>query len=395
MKYQEWKLIAESIGSGMTLGLSQRNVIGGPIGSRLAEEEYEDDRDDVEAVDGDEEDEEEGDEENQDFPPDDSEEMYDDNEIDHDKMCNSVAQKYMSKSYMNDENDQDNGTPNDMDDSDGDMDFLNDIDPALMGDKDKSSDMDHHDDVDHHDDMDHHDDIDHHDDMDHQGEDDHFDMGHNYEDDFPGETDHIKAEPVGDEDEDAEHNDTMALMNMMASYCGKYMKSEAKEVEGEDPEVVPVKKPKKSKIEKDSKMDKAPVKKGEKKCKACAEKEMKGIKKGGTKCKACAEKEMKNSKKDTPKCGKFCQCESDEFTNSLLKSMGMKKPVTEDALFNVFDPNESENAPGNVGFAPQGRIGSIGGGYTKDDFADIPVLGESYRLPTLKEWQEMRKFRKK
>jgi hypothetical protein len=106
----------------------------------------------------------------------------------------------------------------------------------------------------------------------------------------------------------------------------------------------------------------------------------------------------KYAKKD---CGKYakkgCKCESTEFTDSLIKSMGTKKTVTEDALFSVVEPaseNPPENAPGSVGFAPQGRIGSIGGGYTKDDFSDIPVLGESVRFPTLKEWKATKKFRK-
>ena len=99
-------------------------------------------------------------------------------------------------------------------------------------------------------------------------------------------------------------------------------------------------------------------------------------------------KHMKHMKKS-------CQCEGDEFTNSLVKSMGTKKPMREDALFTSVEPSDSDDTPGSVGFAPQGRIGSIGGGYTKDDFSDIPVLGESNRFPTLTEWQAMRKLRKK
>ena len=69
--------------------------------------------------------------------------------------------------------------------------------------------------------------------------------------------------------------------------------------------------------------------------------------------------------------------------------------VNEDALFQVVNPNDtfqSEPQPGQAGFAPQGRVGSIGGGYTQDDFADIPVLGESkkHRYPTLSEYIAMK-----
>lgn len=54
--------------------------------------------------------------------------------------------------------------------------------------------------------------------------------------------------------------------------------------------------------------------------------------------------------------------------------------ISEDALFMGEDPNTNlskEPAAGEVGFAPQGRVGAIGGGYTQDDMKTIPVLGES------------------
>ena len=306
MKYQEWKLIAESIGSGMTLGLSQPNVIGGPIGSHFAEEEFED-GDDVEDS------EEDGD--GPSFPPEDSSEM------DEKGSSCSASKKFMSKKWMGDEDmgdedmgDEDMGDDDmgddDMGDEDDDkMNFLKDIDPTLMGDE--------------------------------SGDDAGIDQGD------------INAEPVVDDKSDM-HRDTMDLMKKMAAYCGKYMKAEAKHMHGEDPECEPEVKP--AKADKDHKK--------------------------------ADKKHMKHMKKS-------CQCEGDEFTNSLVKSMGTKKTMQEDALFTSVEPSESDNTPGSVGFAPQGRIGSIGGGYTKDDFSDIPVLGESNRFPTLTEWQAMRNLRKK
>lgn len=62
--------------------------------------------------------------------------------------------------------------------------------------------------------------------------------------------------------------------------------------------------------------------------------------------------------------------------------------VNEDALFQQVNPNDAFAEPqaGQPGFAPQGRVGSIGGGYTQDDFADIPTLGESRKYITLGEY---------
>jgi hypothetical protein len=128
--------------------------------------------------------------------------------------------------------------------------------------------------------------------------------------------------------------DTMDLLKMMASYCGKYMKAE-------------------------NVFDENYHKMG------------------------------KKAKCDVKKEKKHCNCESDEFLNSLAKQTQRngKKPLSEDSLFAKVEPkNEEDDVPGDIGFAPQGRIGSIGGGYTKADFADIPVLGESNRFPTLTEW---------
>jgi hypothetical protein len=342
MKYQEWKLIAESIGSAITLGVSRPQIIGSPFGSQFAEEGFKDGED---VEDSDESDERK-------FPPDEADDM------DNQTGSSCASPKFMSKSYMDDMEDDDvsddmddseEGMGDDMSDDEGmgddmsdamdddmsddegmgddmsdvmddeggnekdDMGFLNDIDPALMGDESDS------------------------------------DMGD--EPSMDGDEDaamggDIDAEPVIDDNGDM-HKDTMELMKKMAAYCGKYMKAEAKQMDGNDPEDMP-------------------------------EKPKKTIK--------------KDAKKDVKHMGKSCHCENNDLADSLAKNMKLQKPVSEDALFGDIDV-EDEIAPGSVGFAPQGRMGSIGGGYTKDDFADIPVLGECHRLPTLKDWRSFKKAR--
>ena len=100
-------------------------------------------------------------------------------------------------------------------------------------------------------------------------------------------------------------------------------------------------------------------------------------------------------KKDSAKTKKDMCCKEDnDFLNSLAKNMarpqGGVSGFSEDALFNLAGPNDTyaQNDPqaGQTGFAPQGRVGSIGGGYTMDDMKDLPVLGESVRFPTLTEY---------
>jgi hypothetical protein len=89
-----------------------------------------------------------------------------------------------------------------------------------------------------------------------------------------------------------------------------------------------------------------------------------------------------------------CKCEDNEFFDSLCDqargNVHKKKTVREDALFippEAANYSYDEPQAGHAGFAPQSRVGSIGGGYTKADFADIPVLGESTRrYPTLNEY---------
>jgi hypothetical protein len=86
----------------------------------------------------------------------------------------------------------------------------------------------------------------------------------------------------------------------------------------------------------------------------------------------------------------------EDFLSNLAKGATSGLPqkgrsgLSEDALFQVVSPEEMsapEPQAGGVGFAPQGRVGAIGGGYTQDDISDIPVLGEAKkRYITLDEY---------
>jgi len=311
MKYNDWKLITESIGTGLTLGLSQPNVIGGLIGSHLSKsedvegEEIENHHDDV------------------DDSEEDAEDDVDDSEDDfEDDVDKNVDAK-----------------------DDVDMSFLNDIDPKdVFGDK-GDVDMPH--------------------DMgdDDMGDDDMGDVDASQEmgDEDMGDVD--ASQEMGDEDVNQKHKDTVDLMKKMMSYCTKYMKAESVKAE---------------KIEKEEKTETKKVN-----SKKADKKEEK------------VEKKSKNKELDSKK---HCNCESDSFLDSLTKQTNgtQKSSLAEDALFTAIDSSatDSSDEPGQIGFAPQGRIGSIGGGYTKDDFSDIPVLGESHRLPTLTEWAANR-FNKK
>jgi hypothetical protein len=113
--------------------------------------------------------------------------------------------------------------------------------------------------------------------------------------------------------------------------------------------------------------------------------------KGGERSFMAADAPRKFMKKDGSKQSKVCHTEQNEFLNSLRSSAkgnhyknfdGLKR---EDALFQPAEPRHEPEA-GQRGFAPQGRVGSIGGGYTQQDVNDIPVLGESHRYPTLAEY---------
>ena len=87
----------------------------------------------------------------------------------------------------------------------------------------------------------------------------------------------------------------------------------------------------------------------------------------------------------------------DDFLANLMRStveglpQGGKSGLSEDALFQVVDqddgfPQAVKPEVGEVGFAPQGRVGGIGGGYTQDDISDIPTLGEGRKYITLDQY---------
>jgi hypothetical protein len=360
-KYNEWKLITESL-SGVTLGLSRPNVIGGSIRSQFNfnEDDFEkdediDDEDDDEV--GDDEDfdgdDEAGDDES--FPPEDSSEMDEPSEDDEDLSSDLAAIGDPAKPEdlvggKDDELGDDLGSAIGSPSGDkgvkagGDMDFLGDIDPALLGDEEGSPvqgppeengekpstpcpDCNAEG-------------------MQEVGDEEcPTCQGSGFADDLGGEDIDVSND-LGDdsgspEDSiDPQSKDTMDLMSMMASYMGKYMKKEAAQYE-----------------------------------EMCKPNEKKPCK--------------KTKKKDST------HCEVNSFLNSLTSQSSGKahkshnNGMSEDALLAAMDSNydrEDESRPGQVGYAPQGRVGSIGGGYEKSDFADIPILGESRKFPTLNEW---------
>lgn len=356
MKYNEWKLITESLG-GMTLGMSRPNVIGGVVGSHFNEDDKETDadvEDDGEFDDDDSDDEGEDDslegdltgaseEEGVDkgFPPDDSEEMGEKEPVS-DGEGEGDLEDAMAQLGDAPEGDDDLsaalGSPNTNKATDGsgegDMDFLNDIDPALLGGEDGS-------DV-----------------APAMGDDAAADVGG---DDasgsevpcpdcnpdgandqgqdgcpgcdgsgFTGGDDLAGDDLAGDVQIDPDHHkDTKDLMAMMASYMGKYMHKEG-----------------------------------------------------------AVDAEPAQLKQESAKPAR--RSEAKDFFASLASQTGsanmkFKSGLSEDVLFP--SNGDEDSRPGQVGYAPQGRIGGIGGGYTKADFADIPTLGESKRkFPTLNEW---------
>jgi len=97
--------------------------------------------------------------------------------------------------------------------------------------------------------------------------------------------------------------------------------------------------------------------------------------------------------KKPEKCGKFMSkscCEENHFLDTLTNSVKSTKHYSglkEDALLPPEESQQDEPEAGGVGFAPQGRIGAIGGGYTMSDFEEIPTLGESANYTT---WQQFR-----
>jgi hypothetical protein len=92
--------------------------------------------------------------------------------------------------------------------------------------------------------------------------------------------------------------------------------------------------------------------------------------------------------------GTYKETQEDFFANLVKNAKGETRQkfhsgIYEDALLQAVDPNyQAEPQAGQAGFAPQGRVGSIGGGYTQDDIKDLPVLGESKKYPTLSQYNK-------
>lgn len=334
MNYKEWKLFTESFS---TLGLAQPNKVGGIVGSNLSEEgmhgKIEDDEDEDFDDENEFEDDDMSDEDG--FPPDDADEM---------------------------------GSPNGEEEPD--MSFLNDIDPDMMG----------------------------------QGGEEGSEepvatlggeeegpvdsMGDEANEEPCPECNHDGSMEIGDENcqtchgigfissEEGEEDlggevevggnekdaDTAALMQMMSSYMNKYMKKESvlhTEAKKENP------------------FAKMKAKKDAEKCDHKEEKEEPKNKKSSKKEEVKVEKKVsKKSKVKKPEINPFVK-ESTSWKP--LSDEDFFMSLRDDAQGTVYNKNKSgmenfEPKAGEVGFAPNGKIGAIGGGYTKEDIADIPTL---------------------
>lgn len=90
------------------------------------------------------------------------------------------------------------------------------------------------------------------------------------------------------------------------------------------------------------------------------------------------------------------ETQTDFFANLAKQAAGeprrkFKSGLREDALFTAVEPVvEAEPKAGDVGFAPQSRVGAIGGGYTQADVKDIPVM-ESRKYLTLEQFMAKKK----
>lgn len=345
MNYKEWKLITESFFGGQVLGLGvQRpNVIGGILGSQFNEDDFEEDDDDLENdddLDDEGDDLDDGSDEVQDdFPPDDSEEL-DGLPTPDEEMLDGEEEDFGIDSIGSAEDEPDDSFEGDLEKAisgppklpapKGNDDFLDDIDTDLLGGEFSGDEAEmggipcpdcNPDGVE-------------------EGDPECPTCNGSGFADEAGGLDDVDGDPDKDKD-------TMDLMAMMASYMGKYMKKEASEY-------------------------KDVLKKGQK---------------------------SKSKKSDR----KHCHCESDDFLSAISNQakgnvyQKNSSGFSEDALLSAIDPNydpEDQYRPGEVGFAPQGRVGVSGaGGYTQDDIAEIPTLSESAKIPTLTQW--MAKYGKK
>lgn len=102
------------------------------------------------------------------------------------------------------------------------------------------------------------------------------------------------------------------------------------------------------------------------------------------------DEDMMNSEQPFEKTPHF---ESNDFIKSLTnqaKGNYNKKNSSGFSEDFLITPQEKDPKPGEVGFAPQGSLNSVGSGYTMDDLKDIPVI-ESRKYPTLKQYKKSKK----
>ena len=420
MNLDTWKKFNESIAGGMTLGVSKPHTVGGLMGLH---QEWDDEEDD---------DDEKGPDKK--FPPESSDDMEDDDDdMEDDGMdTDNMGDDAIGQNFGEPENDDDflasigsgaggkdiNDAP-ELGDGDGDeddflaslhqggegeehhapddnMDFLKDINPELAGfGQDDGANM-HGEPCP---------------DCNPNGDEDHGDPdcmscnGEGFLDDMGG--DDMGGDDMGKKPHDSKEMN--AYMDKMLSYMKKYMKKESAQlsefapamqpnnpamtnpamanngmtqnqnginqqrVSGQNIQQMPVNNMQQQQLLQQQQQQ--PMKRM-----------VKFMSKGGERSFMAAEKFKKNMKN--------CEssCETTDFLNSLCDSAKGNKSknftgISEDSLLKAIDPNyESEPKAGEFGFSPQGRVGGIGGGYTKDDFKDIPVLGESRRYPTLAEY---------
>lgn len=330
-KYKNWKVITESlVGGGFTLGLSQPPKVGGLVGAQTIEEDFEDDDEDFED-DEDAEDDEDGEEEDllgsepegpkKAFPPDDSEEMDGLPTPDEEMLGGEEG----GEGGFEDELAANMGQAAPA--SDDDMDFLNDIDPALMGDDPLAA---------------------------AGGEDP--TMGDEFgADDFGGESGMDDAS-MGQDGEDlpcpeCNPDGNEAIGDPDCQACGGDGFMNGADLEMGD-EFSPEGGPDGMEGMEDMPMDDEP----------------------------------ENMKLYM---GKGCH-EQNDFFNDLRHMMSPKKRIKrEDSLQWLDDPAVAPTKPGDVGYAPQGRVGSFGGNHTQDDVQQIPVMEshQLYKLPSWKEWK--------
>jgi hypothetical protein len=188
------------------------------------------------------------------------------------------------------------------------------------------------------------------------------------------------ADTPGDQDADMKD-----LMNRMQAYCSRYMVGEGCVCDEKKPAFF--KKGDKDKDDEPKGKKKFPFGKKDKKDDEPKDKKKFPFGKKDGK----AEKDGKKfcDKGDGGKkkfCGKGCSLE-EMLNRQAHMQTKFSNGLQEDLLIADTTPS-ADPKPGDVGFAPQGKVGAIGGGYTMDDFKDMPTLGESFCYKTWKQFKK-------